>query len=483
MKQILKLTLCFFLLCAPLSLFSRDNANDTIKTRTAIQTNKFVDIRDYTFVDMGTRTKDGKIVYWCTKELPIDVVWGDVSGSSDATVFFDGEIPESIAGDPRYDIVTKNFGKEFQMPTQEHLRALLYNVKLSKRTVKRNNIINGVPDWVQGQWMCAEFKGGTNYAISVKIEEYIASIITMVEGSIVDRWEGTVHYDNNVVRIRDLQLSIDNFRQALYDNNRFFKKVGGESQSMYEDILVLTSKKNGNEITMPLPSSYVQIQGDGLTISGYNPWIEHHFWTGDKDPVNPGYSMAAFFKVISDTRTDIGCTSIISSRKLSVRPIKIVEDVEKYRGEILSDQRIINSYVAENLKIDKELTKKYKDKYVANIPFSKKIDYYLEQVDQKGSYQNQADFIRSIRNLVIRENKKIKETKVFLKDKHTSKFKKFLVKVGRGIWTGLKVVGKGVYKGLKKVPWLKIAGYTLAIGAVAAAVVIGVLVKSEESNH
>ena len=130
-----------------------------------------------------------------------------------------------------------------------------------------------------------------------------------------------------------------------------------------------------------------------------------------------------------------------------------------------------------------DLLKKYKDKYVANIPFSKKIDYYLEQVDQKGSYQNQADFIRSIRNLVIRENKKIKETKVFLKDKHTSKFKKFLVKVGRGIWTGLKVVGKGVYKGLKKVPWLKIAGYTLAIGAVAAAVVIGGLVKSEESNH
>lgn len=219
---------CFFIIISSFKLFSQVQKEGTIiKQSGAIETGNRIMINEYTFIDMGGHTRDGDKIYWCTDELPISVIWGDVTG--DARSVFYGDLPASIAGDPKYDIVTKIFGankyalKVFQLPTADQVRQLLYDA--DKRLAK-----------------------------------------------------------------------------VQYDDSKFL-----------EDIIVLKSKINGNEILIPAPSA--------------NSFDSYYYWTGDRDASRSGYALAAYFQ-INNKSVKSGCEGVRSINKLKVRPILIVKDVD-----------------------------------------------------------------------------------------------------------------------------------------------------------
>ena len=164
------------------------------------------------WVDMGTRTKDGDIVYWSSSDFICSnrytkgytfadrgengslVKWGDITGKKEGTDLADFggyNCPKIIAGDPKYDLVTAMMGSPYRLPTLYDVKELMENVTQSVKVIGRRKITpNGAPDWVQGQWqwqdgMLVNGRVG-NASISVKFDGHLASVYTS-EG---DMWEG-----------------------------------------------------------------------------------------------------------------------------------------------------------------------------------------------------------------------------------------------------------------------------------------------------
>lgn len=255
------------------------------------------------WVDMGIRTEDGDIIYWSNSDLGLRkdgrlafvgygeigsvFGWGDITGQAngkDLSKFGGANPPNSIEGNPQYDIITAKLGKEYRLPTWNEYQQLIDNCGVKTITIERKNNVgkNGLPSWVQGQWMwhSAALANGRvmNASITLKIDGYLASVYT----SDNDYWEGSYTYSNGNLKVWKLDLIVDESNRTIKDDRGYqYQKISNKAESKKIKGFLYTSKINGNTLLFPLPPtvSTATTQNGQYTIAWENEQ-EVIYWTG-----------------------------------------------------------------------------------------------------------------------------------------------------------------------------------------------------------
>lgn len=299
------------------------------------------------WIDMGVRDENGDIIYWSSSDFALydngTVVfveygqsgstfgWGDISGEKTGSLLsqYGGQNPLSnIAGNPRYDIVTAKLGSSYRLPTHKEIQDLLDNCEITETTIDRGTPrgTNGLPSWVQGQWMINDAvlvrgtfgDGVINSSVSVRIDGGIASYYCT---STNDYWEGPYSYTDGKIVIGKLNLIVDDDKKVLKDiRGDVFSKISNHTVSNKVTGILFTSKINGNTLLFAMPSAVSTYSSGEYTIVTTNPQ-EMDYWTGtlfDRDNdcavcmkmASDGYGVIAqprsYHKRIRAIKVDVG---------------------------------------------------------------------------------------------------------------------------------------------------------------------------------
>ncbi len=327
---------------------------------------------------MGTRTQDDDVVYWSSSDFACfannkfgfagygnvgsTMGWADVTGTSES--YSDQDYggtnpPKTISGNPQYDVVTAHMGESYRIPTLYDFQQLMDNVdfEFKKLNIKRDLNIDGMPSWVQGQWLWndAMLINGypSNVSISLKIDGRLASVITS-EG---DQWEGGFSYSNGILRVWRLTLNVVNTERVLRDEKGYtYKKVSNSTASGDVYGFELKSKINGNILLIPLPPSMSHGTSGEFTISWSNPMI-HNYWLGELSYMKSGYAACAKF---DGQQKGAGVTYARRSERMYIRPIKVIlgsgeKERESYRNQIESLINTAKELINNNQILSKDL--------------------------------------------------------------------------------------------------------------------------------
>ena len=346
------------------------------------------------WVDMGTRTKDGDIVYWSSSDFICSnhyskgytfagkgengslVKWGDITGMKEGTDIADFggyNCPKIIAGDPKYDIVTALMGSPYRLPTLYDTYELMENVTQSVKVIGRRKVTpNGAPDWVQGQWqwqdgMLVNGRVG-NASISVKFDGHLASVYTS-EG---DMWEGAWSYSNGTIRVWKLTLNVVGSDRVLRDEKGYtYRKISDNSSSGEIKVIVLTSNINGNQLYIPMPTDFsTGTSYDGeFVIAYHNDPVSHDYWIGEVSPKNS--SKALYFNADGATEDPRYAQHYIRAIKVDIGSGQ--REKEKLWSEIntLIEQR--TNQANTNIKLANQLKRRDSDDYLRYISKSNEI--------------------------------------------------------------------------------------------------------------
>ncbi len=233
---------------------------------------------DEAWIDMGVVADDSTQLLWANGDLILrgdntlgisdyaypgsSFGWGDVSGRADETSsefrFYGGENPpSSIAGNPKYDIVSAYFGSSTRLPTKSEWNRLLENCETKFLTIYRELPPvgdDGLPSWAQGQWMAQMKVGNSVLATSIKIDGIGGSIIATQGGSVTPLYDGTFNYDSGsgLLTMGDFQLYVHTDRNVITtDTGWVLQKVSNNTDSRKVYGLMLTSKINGEKLFFP----------------------------------------------------------------------------------------------------------------------------------------------------------------------------------------------------------------------------------------
>ncbi|CAH06225.1 energy transducer TonB [Bacteroides fragilis] len=276
---------------------------------------------NWDFVDMGVRADNGDILYWSTGDMVLlqngeikiadygefgsQFGWGDITGKVTGDNLNDyGGVNslKEISGNKDYDIVRAKLGKPYRLPTYTEIDRLFKNCseEFVKIPRKLNSVDeNGVPLWLQGQWMWQHVihtqKRTFGGWLSVKIDGLLVNVLSS-EGKVL--FEGLYSYSNGVLKFWDFTLYLDMDRKLIKDNRgEYFKKVSSQSNSMEICGYMLTSKINGNKLFFPVSHSYSAVNtGSGVLIMNNNQKLS--YWTGTL--YNDDFRYAASLMFASD---------------------------------------------------------------------------------------------------------------------------------------------------------------------------------------
>ena len=279
------------------------------------------------WIDMGIRDENGNIIYWSRTDFAIYKTgsvgfveygddgstfgWGDISGlktGANLSQYGGQNPPKRIDGNAKYDIVTAKLGPQYRLPTQKEMQALIDNCYIEKTTINRGPLqgTNGLPSWVQGQWMIndavltrgATKDGVINYSISIRVAGGFASYYKSPGNNY---WEGPYHYADGKITIGNLTLIVDNKNKILKDNsNNTFRKISGTTVNDEVTGILFTSKINGHSLLFAMPEE----------VSNYNSGNVHvvfsneqkiDYWTGSLcESCNGSNEFAVFMRLASD---------------------------------------------------------------------------------------------------------------------------------------------------------------------------------------
>lgn len=255
------------------------------------------------WVDMGVRADNGDIIYWSSSdfglykngtagfvdygEIGSAFGWGDITGQAsgnDLSKYGGSNPPNGIEGNPQYDIITAKLGKTYRLPTMNEFQQLIKNCDVQRTTIERKRNVgkDGLPSWVQGQWMwqSSALAGGRalNASISLSIDGYLASVYT----SDNDYWEGSYTYSNGKLKVWKLDLIIDESNKSITDDRGYqYQKISNKTESGKLTGYLFKSKINGNTLLFALPPtvSAGTAGGGQFTIAWANKQ-EVEYWTG-----------------------------------------------------------------------------------------------------------------------------------------------------------------------------------------------------------
>ena len=265
------------------------------------------------WVDMGFRGENGDIIYWSSSDFALyrngtvgfveygeegsTFGWGDISGEKtgrDLSQYGGQNPPNKIEGNPKYDIVTAKLGSPYRLPTQREIQALIDNCSIERTTIDRGTPkgSNGLPSWVQGQWMIndAVLIGDRviNSAVSIRIDGFIASYY-ITSGNIF--WEGPYSYSGGKITIGNLTFIVDDEKKVLKDrSNNVFKKISSRTVSNQVTGILFTSKINGNQLLFAMPPSVSTYSSSNYSIVTTNSQ-EIDYWTGTLFDKNSDYAV------------------------------------------------------------------------------------------------------------------------------------------------------------------------------------------------
>lgn len=270
------------------------------------------------WVDMGVRAENGDIIYWSNSDFAIsqngsirfveygkigsEIGWGDITGSvigSDLSKYGGVNPLGHIEGNPQYDIITAKLGSPYRLPTFDEFNELAKNCDFTIKTVvvEQKQGKDGLPSWVQGQWMChnaALINGQVfNVSVSLKIDGYLASVYT----SDNNYWEGSYSYTNGVLKVWKLTLKIDESEKSIKDDRNYqYQKISNNTESRKIKGMLLKSKINGNTLFFPFPSSTSTFTTKRYTITSVNPYSPSAtYWTATLSKQSKNDAYAAFF--------------------------------------------------------------------------------------------------------------------------------------------------------------------------------------------
>lgn len=322
------------------------------------------------WVDMGVRAENGDIIYWSSSdfglykngsagfvdygEIGSAFGWGDITGQAsgnDLSKYGGANPPNSIEGNPRYDIITAKLGKIYRLPTMKEFQQLVNNCEIKRTTIERKRNVgkDGLPSWVQGQWMwhSSALAGGRtlNTSISLTIDGYLASVYT----SDNDYWEGSYTYSKGKLKVWKLDLIVDESTQSIKDDRGYqYQKISNKTESRKLTGYYFKSKINGNTLLFALPptASAGTAGGGQFTIAWANKQ-EVDYWTGtlyqqDKE-------CAATFTLNDNGH---GITAVPRFQKHRMRAIKVDVGSGKRLAE---EKRIAEQKAAEERARQEEL--------------------------------------------------------------------------------------------------------------------------------
>lgn len=295
------------------------------------------------WVDMGTRAENGDVVYWSSSDFGLykngtagfvdygedgsSIGWGDITGNivgKDLSKYGGVSPLSDIGGNPKYDIIAAKLGTPYRLPTFYDFNELAKNCDFSLKTIvrERNQGKDGLPTWVQGQWMCnnaALINGQVfNSSVSLKIDGYLASVYT----SNNDYWEGTYSFSNGTLNVWKLKLRVDESSKTLKDDRGYqYQKISNKTESGKVVGMQLKSKINGNTLFFPFPPSVSSFTAKGgYTIVSNNPYPQETiYWTATLYKQNKDSAYAVVFSRDENS----GVIAVPRSHHNRVRPIKV----------------------------------------------------------------------------------------------------------------------------------------------------------------
>lgn len=377
-------------------------------------------IGDSQWVDMGTRTIDGDIVYWsasdfiCSNryskgysfaevgEMGSTVGLGDITGqkkSTDLSDYGGFNCPKVIAGNSNYDIVTAFMGSPYRLPTIYDVRELMDNVTQSIKVIgKRKVTPYGAPDWVQGQWLWNDAMlingSAANVSVSVKFDGHLASVIT----SDGDQWEGAWSYSKGEIHVWRLTLSVVHSEKVLRDEKGYtYKKVSNQSSSGDIKVVVLTSKINGNQLYIPLPTDFsTGTSYDGGYVIAYHNEQTHDYWSGETKSDSKGL-----------VYNSDGAYEDYRYSHHFIRAIKVdIGSGQREKNNLLVKMQGLigqcNSIIVQNISVSKQLMRKdsnhdYRKKASKSIEFNNSKTLVIDKKKSKNELEAQ---IKELENML-----------------------------------------------------------------------------------
>lgn len=252
---------------------------------------------------MGVRADNGDILYWSTGDMVLSqngtakiasygkigsqFGWGDITGrATDENLSnYGGSTPlNEISGNANYDIARAKLGQPYRLPTYTEIERLYKNCSMEFVKIPRelgSVDENGVPSWLQGQWMWQHVihtqRGSYGGWLSVKIDGLLVNVLSS-EGKTL--FEGLYNYSNGVLKFWDFTLYLDMDKKLIKDEKgEYFKKVSSQSTTTEICGYMLTSKINGNKLFFAVPSSYSAMDA-GSTVIVTNNDQKVSYWSG-----------------------------------------------------------------------------------------------------------------------------------------------------------------------------------------------------------
>lgn len=392
------------------------------------------------WVDMGTYTADGDKILWSSKDLIISdygvkfaseyeigstVGWGDISGKSTSLTGCGGNNPPyNIAGNPQYDIVTALLGDGYRLPTLYDFKEFRDNCTASSEISNRGIVVNGLPTWVQGQWLTndAMYLGGkvVNRSVSLKIDGHLASIITN-NGYSWDEWEGAYSYKNGVIHVGDLLLKVDerNKRLVSSDNKASFYKVSSNAVSGTSETVRMKSKITGNELVFVMPRKMTQLS-NGSAVMAWENNQKRQYWLGDLYEKDKDYAQTI---CIDGYNQEIYPSYVKRNGGkyyeggVCVRPVKVIKG---YGNALRHDALIkdLKDKANRNLLLAQEMSDNNKKNFQDDISYSKdllsKSDLKKYSIDELKKMQQKIDdeYDVLLEKNIVDENKKNKRKRI-----------------------------------------------------------------------
>lgn len=200
---------------------------------------------DNVWVDMGTTDANGNPVYWA----PSDLVKYEDGNWGIAEPYYKGCHFHWTSENIDY---ASNLGDGVRMPTKDELNDLVENCEWSRASYKISIVgKNGLPSWVQGQWMVEISQG---YSITVKIDGDMANVLRQEDGTFNTEFEGTYSYSNRKLVVGSYQFRLEN-NTLIDQGGNEWTKISDKTENGVVAGLLCTSPKTGNSLFFPTSSS------------------------------------------------------------------------------------------------------------------------------------------------------------------------------------------------------------------------------------
>lgn len=303
------------------------------------------------WINMGIESDDGHELYWASSDLIFrkdktfglagygefgsKFGWGDKTGLLESqngiNAFGGSNPPSSIIGNPEFDIVAAHMKKPARLPSYNEWKRLLDNCSCEFKAIDWEQVLkNGLPSWVQGQWMTEavipKVSGNALISLSVKIDGLICSVIATQGGHVTPIYEGVYDYfkSSHELKMGGLTVIVDENSCTMATENGYqLRKVKSGDSKRYG--LLLTSKINGNELFFPIISPNAVIKSGDMAME-FETAQDNEYWAGNLSDEDKQSAWMFYVKgskpqniaIGFDKRNNMNCVRPVTSEPITV---------------------------------------------------------------------------------------------------------------------------------------------------------------------